>query len=50
MANKKTKLEVKGNEITVFTHNTNDYISLTDITLYNPGFKPLEFEGFRKWY
>lgn len=76
MAYKKSKFEVKGNEITVFKHNNNDFISLTDIakyktddtsavignwirnrntieflglweTLYNPDFKPLEFEGFR---
>jgi hypothetical protein len=74
---KKSIIEVKGNEITVFKHEQNDYISLTDIakyktddtsavignwmrnrntieflglweTLYNPDFKPLEFEGFRK--
>ncbi len=76
MIKKKTILEVKGKEISVFKHNRSDYISLTDIakyktddasavignwmrnrntieflglweTLYNPDFKPLEFEGFR---
>ena len=76
MVKKKTILEVKGKEISIFKHNRNDYISLTDIakyktddasavignwmrnrntieflglweTLYNPDFKPLEFEGFR---
>ena len=76
MAKKKSTIKVKGNEITVFKHEQNDYISLTDIakyktddtsavignwmrnrntieflglweSLYNPNFKPLEFEGFR---
>lgn len=74
--NKKKKIEVQGNEITVFASNEQDFISLTDIakyktddasavignwmrnrntieflgiweTLYNPNFKPIEFEGFR---
>ena len=77
MSKKNKKIEVKGKEITVFSANKQDYISLTDIakyktkepnavianwmrnrntieflgiweTLYNPDFKPLEFEGFRK--
>jgi len=71
------KINVLKNEITVYSLENEDYISLTDIakykteetssvianwmrnrntieflgiweTLYNPDFKPLEFEGFRK--
>ena len=34
MTNKKSKFEVKGNEISVFKYNQNDYISLTDIAKY----------------
>jgi len=75
---KNKKIEVKGNEITIFKGDNEDYISLTDIAkykdathtdtiiqnwlrnrnsiellgfweqMYNPNFKPLEFEGFRK--
>jgi len=75
---KNKKIEVKGNEITIFKGDNDDYISLTDIAkykdathtdtiiqnwlrnrnsiellgfweqMYNPNFKPLEFEGFRK--
>lgn len=75
---KNKKIEVKGNVITIFKAEMDDYISLTDIArykdaaqtdsiiqnwlrnrntiellgfweqLYNPDFKPLEFEGFRK--
>ncbi|MCF1750590.1 KilA-N domain-containing protein [Mariniradius sediminis] len=71
-------LEVKGTEITIYTGDTEDYLSLTDIArykdvintddiiknwlrnrntiellgfweqLYNPNFKPVEFDGFRK--
>jgi hypothetical protein len=77
MANKNS-INVKGTEISIFSNNENEYISLTDIarfkdaantdsiiqnwlrnrntlellgfweTIYNPNFKPLEFEGFRK--
>ena len=71
------KIIVKERQVTIISHNENDYISLTDIakyksddptavignwmrnrntveflgiweSLYNPKFKPLEFEGFRK--
>lgn len=75
---KNKKIEVKGREISLYSDNANDYISLTDIAkhkdakhtdsiiqnwmrnrntvellgfweqLYNPSFKPLEFEGLRK--
>ena len=77
MINKNKKIEVKGQEITVFYVKEQDFISLTDIakhksdapsavignwmrnrntieflgiweSFYNPDFKPLEFEGFRK--
>ena len=77
MSKKNKKIEVKGQEITVFYVNDQDFISLTEIakhktdnssaaignwmrnrntieflgiweSLYNPDFKPLEFEGFRK--
>jgi len=77
MSKKNKKIEVKGQEITVFYAKEQDFISLTDIakhksddpsavianwmrnrntieflgiweSLYNPDFKPLEFEGFRK--
>jgi hypothetical protein len=71
------KLSVQGTEITIFSTNHNDFISLTDLArhkdplhtdsiiqnwmrnrntiellglweqMYNPDFKPLEFEGFR---
>ncbi|EMS34663.1 hypothetical protein C943_03350 [Mariniradius saccharolyticus AK6] len=71
-------LDVKGTEITIYTGDTEDYLSLTDIArykdvtntddiiknwlrnrntiellgfweqLYNPNFKPVEFDGFRK--
>ena len=70
------KIEVKGQEITIYYINKQDFISLTDIakhksddpiavignwmrnrntieflgiweSLYNPVFKPLEFEGFK---
>jgi hypothetical protein len=76
MSKKNTKIEVKGQEITVFSMKEQDFISLTDIakhksddpsavignwmrnrntieflgiweSLYNPDFKPLEFEGYR---
>jgi len=76
MAKKNKKIEVKGQEISIFYAKEQDYISLTDIAkhksndpsavignwmrnrntieflgiweaLYNPDFKPLEFEGFR---
>ncbi|PID29295.1 MAG: DNA-binding protein [Candidatus Cloacimonadota bacterium] len=76
MRKKNKKIEVKGQEITVFYIKNQDFISLTDIakhksddpsavignwmrnrntieflviweSLYNPNFKPLEFEGFR---
>lgn len=71
------KIKVQDTQVTVISHNENDYISLTDIakyksddptavianwmrnrntieylgiweSLYNSGFNPLEFEGFRK--
>ena len=71
------KIIVQERQVTIISHNENDYISLTDIakfksddpaavignwmrnrntieflgiweSLYNPMFKPLEFEGFRK--
>ena len=71
------KIKVLTTEISVMKHQSEDYISLTDLarhksdepnavignwmrnrntieylglweTLYNPAFKPLEFEGFRK--
>ena len=71
------KIIVQERQVTIISHNENDYISLTDITkyksddptavignwmrnrntieflgiwesLYNPMFKPLEFEVFRK--
>lgn len=75
---KNSKIQVSGIEITVFSIDQSDFISLTDIarykdaehtdtiiqnwmrnrntiellgfweTIYNPNFKPLEFEGFRK--
>jgi|GEM_PF-144786 hypothetical protein len=59
--NKKKKIEVQGNEITVIGNNEQDYISLTDIAKHktddnsavignwmrNPNFKSIEFEGFR---
>lgn len=75
---KNKKIEVKGNEITIFKAEMDDYISLTDIArykdaastddiiknwlrnrntiellgfweqMYNPDFKPVEFDGFRK--
>lgn len=75
---KNKKIEVKGNVITIFKAETDDYISLTDIArykdaastddiiknwlrnrntiellgfweqMYNPDFKPVEFDGFRK--
>jgi len=77
MSKTKKTIEVKGQEITVYIANEQDFISLTDIakhksdepsavisnwmrnrntieflgiweSLYNPDFKPLEFEGFRK--
>jgi len=77
MSKKNKKIEVKGQEITVFYAKEQDFISLTDIakhksddpsavianwmrnrntieflgiweSLYNPDFKLLEFEGFRK--
>ena len=77
MTKKNKKIEVKGQEITVFYAEEQDFISLTDIakhksddssavignwmrnrntieflgiweSLYNPNFKPLEFEGFKK--
>lgn len=55
--NKKKKIEVQGNEITVIGNNEQDYISLTDIAkhktddssavignwMQNPNSKPLEF-------
>ncbi|WP_073170197.1 KilA-N domain-containing protein [Tangfeifania diversioriginum] len=76
MSKKNTKIEVKGQEITVLSMKEQDFISLTDIakhksddpsavignwmrnrntidflgiweSLYNPDFKPLEFEGYR---
>ena len=76
MSKKNKTIEVKGQEITVYIANEQDFISLTDIakhksdepsavignwmrnrntieflgiweSLYNPDFKPLEFEGFR---
>ena len=77
MAKNKT-ITVKGTDITLFTEDNNDFISITDIakhkdlantdtiiqnwmrnrntiellgfweSMYNPNFKPLEFEGFRK--
>jgi len=34
MAKKKSKIEIKGNEIIVFKHKQKDYISLTDIAKY----------------
>ncbi len=77
MRKKNKKIEVKGQEITVFYIEEQDFISLTDIakhksdnpnavignwmrnrntieflgiweSLYNPNFKPLEFEEFKK--
>ncbi|WP_439488164.1 KilA-N domain-containing protein [Algoriphagus sp.] len=75
---KNKKIEVKGNEITIFKAEMDEYISLTDIArykdaastddiiknwlrnrntiellgfweqMYNPDFKPVEFDGFRK--
>jgi len=77
MSKKNKKIEVKGQEITVFYAKEQDFLSLTDIakhksddpsavianwmrnrntieflgiweSLYNPDFKLLEFEGFRK--
>ncbi len=75
---KSKKIEVQGVEIVLYKHNSNDFISLTDLarhrdskhtdtiiqnwmrnrntvellgvweTIYNPNFKPLEFEGFKK--
>ena len=77
MSKTKKTIEVKGQAITVYIANEQDFISLTDIakhksdepsavignwmrnrntieflgiweSLYNPDFKPLEFEGFRK--
>ncbi|NUM31659.1 MAG: KilA-N domain-containing protein [Bacteroidetes bacterium] len=75
---KNTKIQVSGIEISIFTIDQSDFISLTDIarykdaehtdtitqnwmrnrntiellgfweSIYNPNFKPLEFEGFRK--
>ena len=77
MTKKNKKIEVKGQEITVFYAEEPDFISLTVIakhksddssavignwmrnrntieflgiweSLYNPNFKPLEFEGFKK--
>ena len=71
------KIIVQERQVTIISHNENDYISLTDIakyksddptavignwmrkrntteflgiweSLYNPMFKPLEFERFRK--
>ncbi|WP_372756179.1 KilA-N domain-containing protein [Labilibaculum sp.] len=77
MSKTNKKIEVKGQEITVFNMKEQDFISLTDIakhksdepsavisnwmrnrntieflgiweSLYNPDFKPLEFEGFKK--
>ena len=71
------KIIVQERQVTIISHNENDYISLTDIakyksddptavignwmrnrntieflgiweSLYNPMFKLLEFEGFRK--
>jgi hypothetical protein len=48
---KRTALEVQGLTIAIINRNSQDYISLTDIalreTLYNPDFKPIEFERFR---
>ena len=77
MSKNNKKINVKGQEITVFYSEEHDFISLTDIakhksddpsavignwmrnrntieflgiweSLYNPNFKPLEFEGFKK--
>jgi len=75
---KNRKIDVIGNEITIYKGDIDDFISLTDIArykdsanmdtiiqnwlrnrntiellgfweqMYNPNFKPLEFEGFRK--
>ncbi|MCL6259465.1 KilA-N domain-containing protein [Aquiflexum sp. TKW24L] len=72
------KINVQGTEITIFSAESDDFVSLTDIAkfkdathtdsiiqnwlrnrntiellgfweqIYNPNFKPLEFEGFRK--
>ncbi len=77
MAKNKT-ISVQGVDIVLYEHNSNDFISLTDLarhrdakhtdviiqnwmrnrntiellgfweTIYNPNFKPLEFEGFKK--
>ena len=41
------KITVKDTSVTIISVNENDYINLTE-SLYNPNFKPLEFEGFKK--